>query len=257
MSDFLPVEDATPRTELHNHDVAVQLGVAPKGRFQKVQRVCRRPGISPKMLPTKKGVERLWPHLVARAHGSIFERFEDGMVRWLSGAHMVINGSPVAYHPFNQKSLGKIEEQRARGFANLVKDERGELVRQGHGDPVPGHLVCRTAYQRPEYAETDQRRYLDPNTTPFISLPLELMLNWRDEYPKLLGAQACISDRQRGGYTIMAVVGDVDLHGIGGVSKYIWERMALGGGGCTAIQFEFQVWAGKPAEGFTLQRWQV
>ena len=55
----------------------------------------------------------------------------------------------------------------------------------------------------------------------------------------------------------MAVVGDVDLHGVGGVSKYIWERMAMGGGESSALTFEFQAWAGKAAEGFTLQRWQI
>ena len=256
MSDFLPVDDLTSIKEAKNHDRAVELGVAPKGRDTLVRRVSVRRGINPEQLPQKGQKQQIWPKVPCRAHGAIIRRYEDERIIWQSGAHRVINGCPVAYHAFDQNALGKIEEQRARGFTGLLMNAEGQLVQQGAGDPVPGHLVSRTAYQRPEYAVEDQRRYLDANSVPFISVPLELMMSRWDSLPLILGCAALVQDIQRGGYKFWTVVGDVDLHGIGGVSKYIWERMAMGGHDSSSLTFQFDIFCGHAAEGYTLQRWQ-
>lgn len=256
MSDFLPVENLASIVELHNQERAERLGIAPKGRAAIVNRVTLRPGINPEQLPKKGQKQQIWPKIPCRAHGAIFRRFEDERIVWQSGAHRVINGCPAAYHPFDQKALGQIEEQRARGCTGLLHNSEGQLVLQGAGDPVPGHLVSRTAYQRAEYPVEDQRRYLDANTVPFISVPLELMMSRWDSLPMVLGSAALVQDIQRGGYKFWCVVGDVDLHGIGGVSKYIWERMAMGSHESSSLTFEFQIFCGHAAEGYELQRWQ-
>jgi len=254
MSDYLPIEDHTATADLQRQQRAHGLGLAPIGREKIIRKTTLRPGILPKALPTHAPKAKLWPRIVCKAHGSLLYRFEDGSVDWIGRAHRVINGAPTAYHPFNQNALGEIEEQRARGFTAIVR--RGEYcVQQGAGDPVPGHLVSRTAYQHLKHEETDPRRYLNASTVPYISVPLELMLHWRDEWPLVLGSAASVWDRSRGD-RFMAVVGDVDLHGGGGVSKYIWDRLGMGSSESSDHPFQFTIFCGKPMEGYELQRWQ-
>lgn len=255
MSDYLPVDDLTDRRALENVQRAVDLGLAPAARAARTVRLAMRPGINPISLPKKKGVERQWPQKILFHHGVLFERFEDNRIVFQTdAAHMVINGSPVAYHPFNQKALGKIEEQQARGFCALVKNEAGELVRQGPGDPVPGHLVSRTAYQHKGFEASDPRRYLDAGKVPYVSVPLEMMLEYRDHWPLILGSTAVVRDRSRGSYRFLAVVGDVDTTGVGGISKVAWETLAVGR---DSPMLEFQIFAGVAHKGFELQRWHL
>jgi hypothetical protein len=256
VSDFLPVEDKTITAELRNQEKAAQLGIAPKARAALVNRVSLRPSINPDQLPTKGQKQQVWPKYPCKAHGSLMERYEDERIVWESGAHRVINGSPTAYHPFDQNAEGKLEEQKVRGYTGLLYNAEGQLVRQGAGDPVPGHFVSRTAYQHKQYPVEDQRRYLNASIVPFISVPLELMMTRWDSLPMILGSAALVRDRTRGGYKFFAVVGDVDLHGIGGVSKYIWERMAMGAYDSSSLNFEFQIFCGKPFEGYELQPWR-
>lgn len=253
MSDFLPVEDHTCKPETSRHDRAVRLGFAPAARLP--NRTVLRPGILKTSLPTRIGNAQNWPKWVGDVQGCQFYRFEDLSLTWTGSAHRMIAGCPAAYHPFDQNALGKMAEQQARGFTSLVS-RGGELVKQGAGDPVPGHLVCRTAYQHPQYEVTDQRRYLDANVVPYISIPLAVMLEWKDTWGLLLGSAAAVWDRGRNN-RFLAVVGEVDLHGCGGVSKAIWNKMGMGNNDSTWNTVEFHVFTGKPAEGYTLQRWSI
>lgn len=255
-NDFLPIEDHTVLAVLQRQEEAAALGLSPVCREREIRRVSLRPGINPVSLPKQGRKEKVWPRIIARCYGSVIERFEDNRLVWEARPRRVINGSPVAYHPFNQNAIGRIDEQKARGYPALVFNDKGELARQGSEDPVPGHLVSRTAYQHPGFDRTDQRRYLDAGVVPYISVPLELVLHYRDDWPLLLGSTAIIRDRTRGGYKFQAVVGDIDLHGPGGFSKYLWERMEFTKDvESTYITFEFQVFAGVAFEGFKLQKW--
>lgn len=255
MSDFLPVEHDVALADLQRIDQAAKLGIVPKGRERMLHRTTLRPGIVPDNLPTKGPAQKSWPKTVARSHGVFISRFEDFRTDWVQTyLGRSVNGAPNAYHPFNQHALRGIEEQQAWGFTALVKRE-GELVRQGAGDPCPGHLVCRTAYRVPGFEDVNPARYLNANVVSYISVPLALMLNWRDDWPIVIGCSALVWDRSRN-CQVFAVVGDVDLHGGGAVSEKLWvSRMGFANRQSVDGIFQFTIFPGHAAEGYELQRW--
>lgn len=252
MNDYLPIEQAVIQSDLK---LAAELNLSPAAREPAPRRTILRPSILKTSLPSKKPNSRIWPKWIGDCQGSQFYRFEDQSVTWTGTAHRLIGGAPNAYHPLNQNALGSIAEQQARGFTGLVS-QNNILIRQCQSDPVPGHLVSRTAYQHQAYHPTDPRRYLNANVVPYLSIPLSVVLNWKDEWGMFLGSAAAIWDRCRG-YRFMAVVGEVDLHGCGGISKCIWDQMGMGHNDSSWNTIEFHVFTGKAHEGYELQRWTL
>jgi len=57
----------------------------------------------------------------------------------------------------------------------VVLDASGKPVQQGPNDPAPGFLISQSALSDPSKAKTDPTKYVDAETTPYVSVPPELL----------------------------------------------------------------------------------
>ncbi len=85
------------------------------------------------------------------------------------------DGSPRAY---NEANTGLLHNDNGRNkntgvwFAVVTSDAQGKKpVKQGPNDPFPGFYISTTSLEIGNFAKTDWRRYVDPDSVAYFVLP--------------------------------------------------------------------------------------
>jgi hypothetical protein len=96
-------------------------------------------------------------------------------IAFSAGMQIDADGSPRAYNRVSSLGLDALANAGHPGnwwgIATNNGRPSGEPVIQGDSDPAPGFFVSTTALENPAFHETQQRRYLDSSTVPFVVLP--------------------------------------------------------------------------------------
>jgi hypothetical protein len=96
-------------------------------------------------------------------------------IAFSAGMQIDADGAPRAYNPVSSRGLDALANAGHTGnwWGIATKNGRpsGEPVIQGDADPAPGFYVSTTALENLAFHETQQRRYVDSSTVPFIVLP--------------------------------------------------------------------------------------
>lgn len=182
---------------------------------------------------------------VLEGHGVI--QYDDNRVAAMADADIDADGAYRAYHPDDMSGLDALSNAGHPGnWWGLVTNLRGEPIIQGPNDPAPGFYVSSTAYQWPQFARTDPRRYLDSETVRFI-----VVENFIRQRAKgvVLGCRARVTYR---GKSTDAVVGDLGpLYKFGELSIACAKEVGIPpnartGGADGGVLYEF--WPGTPAK---------
>jgi len=144
-----------------------------------------------------------------RLPGSSALFFEAGMT-------IDADGAPNAYHPQNLGLDDLANAGEPGHWMSLVKDENGEPVVQGPGDPFPGYYVSTTALSDRSKSAADPYRYVDASKIPYIVLPRGVS---RDEGARL-GDFAVVFNLRNGksSHAIFADVGPMESMGEGSIA---------------------------------------
>lgn len=81
------------------------------------------------------------------------------------------DGSPRCYGPHDSGLDYTANAGHPGNWFGVVTDKHGNPVVQGNTDPYPGLWVSQTSYQRPHFATSDPRKYLDSEKIRFMALP--------------------------------------------------------------------------------------
>jgi Fungal chitosanase of glycosyl hydrolase group 75 len=96
-------------------------------------------------------------------------------IAFSAGLQIDADGAPRAYNQVSSRGLDALANAGHPGnwWAIATNNGRpsGEPVIQGDSEPAPGFYVSTTALENLAFHETQQRRYVDASTVPFIVLP--------------------------------------------------------------------------------------
>jgi hypothetical protein len=93
-------------------------------------------------------------------------------VYFLSGMNIDADGSPRAYHPVSDSGQDALKNAGKKGnWFGIVTDKNGEPVVQVKNDPAPGFYISCTSLADATKKLTDQTRYVNSDSIPYIVLP--------------------------------------------------------------------------------------
>ena len=126
-------------------------------------------------------------------------------VTYKSSVAVDADGSPRAYGP-NGQGLDYLANAGLPGnWYGIVCDHLGNPVIQGDHDPFPGMYVSQTTYGRPQYAETDPRKWVNAEIVAYVVIPAPLRQLIE---PIFIGCRAVLTNPANN-RQIEAVVADV------------------------------------------------
>ena len=135
---------------------------------------------------------------------------------FVAGMAIDADGAPNAYNP-EDTGIDDLKNAGEPGaWHALAKDESGEPVLQGPGDPFPGYYVSTTALSDHTKSNHDPAKYVDAEKIPYIVLPVGM----NRELGARPGDFAFIQNLKNGktSFAIFADVGPRDLIGEGSIA---------------------------------------
>ena len=208
------------------------------------------------------------PQVIANIWNQNIIQQDDLSFSFMGECQIDADGSPRAYAPEGSglKGLDLLANAgRPGNWFGIQVDAHGNPIIQGPGDPHPGYYVSTTSLcnlQQPgdpnpghPWPESDPRRYVDSEKVAYIVIPGCLAKNCKGV---VLGCLATVRD-PRSGARVPGVVADTGPNNhLGEVSIMMASKVGVSNlspinGGSDQRIFQYTVYPGQPAPGFTLQ----
>lgn len=132
----------------------------------------------------------------------------------------------------------------------LVCDLRDRPIQQREGDPAPGAYICMTAYEWPDLARTNPRKYVDAATVPYIVVSPVIRQAAKGI---VLGCRARVTNRKTGA-RVDCIVADIGPRSkVGELSYAAAKRIGINpsprvGGTQDMSHLLYELWPGTPAQ---------